>query len=104
MKIRRDRKKREKGAEGSAWTSYSDLFMAIAVVFLILFVFAMLNSGVTQLNVAVERKEQEKFLKGLVPEEVLKQNKEEMDSLKEDIEEVEEKEAGIKKNIKDLKN
>ena len=41
-------------AEGSMWTSYSDLFMVLSVVFLLLYVVASLRSGTSSVQQAVE--------------------------------------------------
>ena len=50
--------KRNSGAHGhgdSQWTSYSDLFMGLSVVFLLLYVTASLRTGTTGLQQSVEK-------------------------------------------------
>lgn len=88
--------------EGSVWTSYSDLFMAIAVVFLILFVFSILQSGVSQINVSMERKAQEEILTAMAPADVREKNKSGMKAVEADINDVEEKQKDLQKTLQKL--
>ncbi|MBF0443384.1 MAG: hypothetical protein HQK54_15865 [Oligoflexales bacterium] len=93
---------RRKDGEGSFWTSYSDLLLGIAVIFLVLFIFSLLNSGVTQLNTSIEKKKQERILKGLVSEELIKQNAEGMEAIEKDIKDIEVKEKSISQSLQEL--
>ncbi|OUR95343.1 hypothetical protein A9Q84_16020 [Halobacteriovorax marinus] len=52
--------------DGSVWTSYSDMFTTMAIIFLVLFVFALLRSGVSTLTAIKEKKEKEAFIQGSI--------------------------------------
>ena len=80
----------------SVWTSNSDLFMAIAVVFLIMFVFSLLASGVQTAQNSIAEKEREQYESAQVPESVKQQNQKDQDELSKSMEE-------IKKNHENLK-
>src|SRR4051812_45186699 len=58
------------GMGDSFWTSYSDLFVGMSVIFLVLFFFATLRAGVMQMKTALDRKQHVEYLKGNVPKEV----------------------------------
>ena len=47
-------KQKQNGDEGSFWTSYSDLFMVLSVVFLLLYVVASLRSGTNSVQNQIE--------------------------------------------------
>ena len=47
-------KQKQNGDEGSFWTSYSDLFMVLCVVFLLLYVVASLRSGTNSVQNQIE--------------------------------------------------
>ena len=66
-----ERKKRIKvknDDKGSIWTSYSDLFTAVAIIFLVMFVFALLRTSVMSLKAIKETKEQKEYYEGKVSE------------------------------------
>jgi hypothetical protein len=46
--------KRKQGDDGSFWTSYSDLFMVLSVVFLLLYVVASMRSGTNSVQQKIE--------------------------------------------------
>ncbi|OIQ20922.1 MAG: hypothetical protein BM556_02975 [Bacteriovorax sp. MedPE-SWde] len=52
--------------DGSIWTSYSDMFTTMAIIFLVMFVFALLRSGVSTLTAIKEKKEKEAFIEGQI--------------------------------------
>jgi outer membrane protein OmpA-like peptidoglycan-associated protein len=54
--------------DGSIWTSYSDLFTTVAVIFLVMFVFALVKAGVSKMQQVVEKNRHEQELKGKVSE------------------------------------
>lgn len=52
--------------DGSVWTSYSDLFTTVAVIFLVMFVFALIKAGVSKMQQVVAKREHEQELKAVV--------------------------------------
>lgn len=54
--------------DGSVWTSYSDLFTTVAIIFLVMFVFALIKAGVSSLQTLQQKKIHEEELKGKVTE------------------------------------
>ncbi len=59
--------------EGSVWASYSDLFTNVAIIFLVMFVFALLKAGVSKMETALVKKQHDQELKGkLNPQEIAK--------------------------------
>ena len=59
------RKSSKKKDDGQIWSSYSDMFTTIAIVFLTLFVFAMIKVGVSTMERVAQKKAHEKDLLGL---------------------------------------
>ena len=78
----------DKKDDGSIWTSYSDMFTTMAVIFLVMFVFAILRSGVSTLTMVKNKKEQQEKLKGKIPEAVVQENKKKKEKLQESIQEM----------------
>ncbi|MBT3585770.1 MAG: hypothetical protein HN509_12770, partial [Halobacteriovoraceae bacterium] len=64
----------DKKDDGSVWTSYSDMFTTMAVIFLVMFVFALLRSGVSTVTAVKQKKNQEEILKGKIPSSVQNAN------------------------------
>ena len=82
--------------DGSVWTSYSDLFTTVTVIFLVMFVFALIKAGVSQIQTVVGRRAHEAELAG----QITKKNKAES---KKQIKEVTESLTSIKE-YEDLVN
>lgn len=78
----------EKSDDGSVWTSYSDLFTTVAVIFLVMFVFALLRSGINTAKAIKEKKAQQEILEGKIPEKVAVENQNKKDSLNKSITEM----------------
>ncbi len=66
----RDRRKTEDRAAGSVWTSFSDLFTSMSVIFLVMFVIAVLKLTLSSLETAKTKDAQKRYLEGEVPEEI----------------------------------
>jgi chromosome segregation ATPase len=62
-----DNRDLETKEEGSIWASYSDMFTTLAIVFLVMFVFAMIKLGVTSIEKVVQQKNHEEKMKGDTP-------------------------------------
>lgn len=62
-------KREERKDDGSIWSSYSDMFTTVAVVFLVMFVFAMIKVGVKSLQQAQQKKKHEEQMQGMVTKE-----------------------------------
>ena len=54
MSLNYDDLKKKHESEGSQWTSYSDLFMVLSFVFLLLYVVASLRSGTVSITAQVK--------------------------------------------------
>ena len=67
-KNQRREQEENSGSENNAWTSYSDLFMAVAVVFLIMFVFSILASSASTFKIKKEKIEAEKYWMDKIPD------------------------------------
>ena len=89
--------------DGSVWTSYSDLFMAIAVVFLIMFVFSILAAGIQKVRIESEKIAEQEYQMGKVPEEIKDQNQKDMEEITDSIAQIEEKKKVLERNVKEIK-
>ncbi|MBT5095040.1 MAG: hypothetical protein HOM21_12385, partial [Halobacteriovoraceae bacterium] len=78
----------DKKDDGSVWTSYSDMFTTMAVIFLVMFVFALLRSGVSTVTAVKQKKNQEEILKGKIPSSVQNANNQKKEKLKKSIDEM----------------
>lgn len=74
--------------DGSVWTSYSDLFTTVAVIFLVMFVFALLRSGINTAKALREKQAQKEILEGKVPEKLALENQKKKDTLDKSIKEM----------------
>ena len=59
---------------GGVWTSYSDLFMSVSIVFIVMFIFSILQSSISIVRSKEAQKETEKYAESLVPESVREKN------------------------------
>src|SRR5438046_2501815 len=94
--------KKDRGDHGSAWTSYADLFMTVAIIFLVMFVYAMLSAGVNQLRNTVEKQQQLEYQMGKIPEPILKKNQEDMAAVKTSAEEIAQKRKVLAASLQDI--
>lgn len=79
---------RDNQDNGSVWTSYSDMFTTMAIIFLVMFVFALLRSGVSTLSALQEKKEKEEFIKGKISQKEIERDMKVMQSLEKEITEM----------------
>lgn len=93
--------------DGSVWTSNSDLFMTIAIVFLILFIFSMIASGVQKVQMSIEKKQNEEYLAGKVPKPIKEKNKKDFKKLENELEQLLQKEKELEtlaKSVSSIKD
>jgi predicted nucleic acid-binding Zn-ribbon protein len=76
--------------DGSIWTSYSDLFTTVAIIFLVMFVFALIKAGVSTVQTVQQKKIHEQELKGKIDPSLKKKT--------------DQKIADVEKTIDDMKN
>ena len=88
--------------DGSVWTSYSDMFTTMAIIFLVMFVFALLRSGVNTLETLQEKKKREDLLKGNLPEEIVKSQEKQKEDLGKSIEEMDQYQEMIDQKMLEL--
>ncbi|MBL6988269.1 MAG: OmpA family protein [Bacteriovoracaceae bacterium] len=89
---------------GSVWTSYSDMFTTMAIIFLVMFIFALLQSGVKMASSVKRVEEQKKMLVGQTPKKVVKKNELVKKKLKKSINEIEKVSETITSKLEDLKS
>ncbi len=80
--------KKKKTDDGQVWSSYSDLFTTVAIIFLTMFVFAMIKVGVTTMEKMAQKKAHEKELEGIIPKKQIEINKKKEQRIKESISKV----------------
>ncbi len=97
--INRKGAKPPKNESTTGWTANSDLFMGIAILFLIMFVFALLSSGASQIAVQKEKMEAQKYLLGQIPEAQKDQTAKEMEQANLDLKEMAEKREILKLSL-----
>ena len=92
----------EKKDDGSVWTSYSDLFTTVAVIFLVMFVFALIKASVTKMQAVVQKKAHESELKGKVSSSAKKQTEKKIKIVNESLNEIGEYEDLINQKMKEM--
>lgn len=88
--------------ENSGWTANSDLFMAIAIVFLIMFVFALLASGASQIALQKDKLEAQKHLLGKLPEADKIKTEKQMAMAAKDLQDISQKREMLKMSLTQL--
>jgi heme exporter protein D len=88
--------------DGSVWTSYSDLFTTVAVIFLVMFVFALIKAGVSKMQTVVEKRNHEKELKAEVTKEVKAKTDQQVNKVKDSIQDISQYEDLIDQKMRDM--
>lgn len=88
--------------DGSVWTSYSDLFTTVAVIFLVMFVFALIKAGVSQMQSVVAKRNHEKELKAEVTKEVKKETDKKVSLVEDSLQDISQYEDLIDQKMKDM--
>jgi len=90
----------DKKDDGSVWTSYSDLFTTVAVIFLVMFVFALIKASVTKMQAVVEKNNHENELKGKISSNTQKQTESKINKVSKSINEIDQYENLIDEKMK----
>ena len=88
--------------EGSVWASYSDLFTNVAIIFLVMFVFALLKSGVSKMETAMVKKQHKEELKGKLSDKDMAKSKEKIKKVEESIQEMQKVETLVDDKIREM--
>jgi len=88
--------------DGSIWTSYSDLFTTVAIIFLVMFVFALIKAGVSTVQSVAQKKIHEQELKGKVDPNVKKQTEQKIAQVEKTIDQMKDYEQIISQKVQDL--
>jgi len=88
--------------QDGVWTSNSDLFMAIAVVFLIMFVFSMIAARIQKAEVVKERMEQEQYDEGRIPVKKMVQHQKDVHQLVNSIVDIQTQQEILQKDLKHM--
>ena len=75
-------------SSGSVWTSFSDLFTTLAIIFLIMFVFSIIKLSLASFEQLQSKKEQEELLMGEIPEKVKKENQKIQNNVKDSLDQL----------------
>ena len=89
--------------DGSVWTSYSDLFTTVAVIFLVMFVFALIKAGVSKMSSMVEAKQHEQELRAKVSDKVKKETQKKVNVVEDTLHEMENYEDLVNQKVKELR-
>jgi chromosome segregation ATPase len=88
--------------DSSVWSSYSDLFTNVAIIFLVMFVFALIKSGVNQIEQAQMKRKHESELKGKLSKKEMDQNQKRISDIQKKVEEMKEYENIIDSKVQEL--
>ncbi|MBI3542614.1 MAG: OmpA family protein, partial [Deltaproteobacteria bacterium] len=86
----------------SFWTSYSDLFVGMSVIFLVLFFFATLRAGVLQMQNAMNKKEHEETLKGNISKDAEERSRSRTETVKNTLTDIQKKKEELSDLAKNL--
>ncbi len=90
--------------DSSVWSSYSDLFTNVAIIFLVMFVFALFKSGVNSIKQIQTEKKHKDELKGKLSEKEKSENKQRIDIIAQKMDEMKEYEDVIDSKVQELNN
>jgi chromosome segregation ATPase len=87
---------------GNVWASYSDLFTSMAIIFLVMFVFALIKAGVSSLQTVQERKKTRELLDGEVSDKDKLVAQKKLEKIDKSFTKIEEHKNIVKKKIQEL--
>jgi outer membrane protein OmpA-like peptidoglycan-associated protein len=88
--------------EGSVWASYSDLFTNVAIIFLVMFVFALLKSGLSKMETALVKKQHQEELRGKLTQKEVEISQEKIKKVESSIKEMMKVETLVDEKIKEI--
>lgn len=88
--------------ENNFWASYSDVFTTLAVIFLTLFLFALVKAGLSSMQTAVERKAHQNELDGKISKRQKQLHENQSQKMQESIEEIGEYEEILAKKMNEI--
>ena len=100
--MRVEKRSRSSETTGGVWTSFSDLFTSVAILFLILFFIIMIRQGILSQHSQQKEREFKKFMEGSIPEKEQLKIKAEKESLKSSVAKMEEDKEKLTNNIENL--
>lgn len=88
--------------EGSVWASYSDLFTNVAIIFLVMFVFALLKAGISKIETAAIKKKHENELKASLNAGEIKKSEEKIKKVEKSLDEMKVVESLVNEKMKEI--
>jgi len=88
--------------KGDTWVSYSDLFTSLSIIFLTMFVFALLQAGLNKLEKIQAKKDINKRLEGKIPKSLSNKIKSQEDKLNKAVKEFEQHDKVISEKVLEL--
>jgi chromosome segregation ATPase len=88
--------------DSSVWSSYSDLFTNVAVIFLVMFVFALVKSGVNKIEQVKMKKTHESELQGKMSKNDIEKSKTRISKIEKTVEEMKAYETIIDTKVTEL--
>jgi chromosome segregation ATPase len=88
--------------DSSVWSSYSDLFTNLAVIFLVMFVFALVKSGVNKIEQVKMKKTHENELQGKMSKNDIEKSKTRISKIEKTVEEMKAYETIIDTKVTEL--
>lgn len=88
--------------DSSVWSSYSDLFTNVAIIFLVMFVFALVKSGVNRIEQVQTQRKHAKELEGKLSQKDLRLKDQRIDRIRQKVDEMKNYETVIDAKVAEL--
>lgn len=89
-------------SDSNVWASYSDLFTNVAIIFLVMFVFALIKSAMNQIQTVQVKKKHENELKAKLSPKDVQKNKDRIAKVEAAVDEMQNYEQVIDKKVQEL--
>jgi chromosome segregation ATPase len=96
--------KDNKQDDGSVWTSYSDLFTTVAIIFLVMFVFALIKAGVSTMQSIAQKRAHEAELQGKLDPKSQQKVNSQLSHLEASVDEIKDYEELITDKVVEINN